>query len=368
MNASTNRSIFCDWTTAAMPPKKSGSPREPKVTLKTIANHLNLAMGTVSAALNDSAAARSIPEHTKQRILNAARELNYQPNYFARSLRLRRTFTIGVIADQIGDPYGALIISGIEMALRDTPYLFLTVVHRHDREVMRKYSQLLLTRGVEGFITVDSVFTEGLGLPAVAVAGHQQVDGVTNLIVDQKHAAHLALSHLLELGHRQIAFIRGQKTSSDSATRWEAICTVCQELGIVMHPELTVEIEGDGTSPQLGYPYAKELLASQRPFTALFAFNDLAAIGAISAFQEAGLRVPEDISVVGFDDLPMATFSKPQLTTIRQPLETMGQIAAKSLISRIESKAMHQAVIVIEPQLIVRASTGPARRNLHPLR
>src|SRR5580658_11087479 len=105
MNTSTNRSIFCDWTTAAMPPKKSSSPREPKVTLKTIANHLDLAMGTVSAALNDSAAARSIPEHTKQRILNAARELNYQPNYFARSLRLRRTFTIGVIADQIGDPY-----------------------------------------------------------------------------------------------------------------------------------------------------------------------------------------------------------------------------------------------------------------------
>ena len=329
------------------------------VTLKTIANHLNLTMGTVSAALNDSAAARSIPEHTKQRILHAARELNYQPNYFARSLRLRRTFTIGIIADQIGDPYGASVISGIELALRDTPYLFLTAVHRHDREVMRKYSQMLLTRGVEGFITVDSVFTEGLGLPTVAVAGHKNVEGVTNLIVDQMRAAHLALSHLLELGHREIAFIRGQKTSSDSATRWEAICAVCHELGIGIRPELTVEIEGDLTTPQLGYPYAKLLLAREQPFTALFAFNDLAAIGAIYAFHEAGLRVPEDISVIGFDDLPMAAFSNPQLTTIRQPLESMGQIAARTLISRIETKATHQAVIVIEPELIIRASTGP---------
>jgi LacI family transcriptional regulator len=132
-----------------------------------------------------------------------------------------------------------------------------------------------------------------------------------------------------------------------------------------MHPELTVEIEGDFTTPQLGYPYAKMLLAQERPFTALFAFNDLAAIGAISALREVGLRVPEDVSVIGFDDLPMATFSTPQLTTIRQPLERMGQVAARTLISRIESKARHQAIIVVEPQLIVRASTGPVRPNLH---
>src|SRR6266704_1329201 len=124
-----------------MPHKRRPASGERRVTLKTIADHLGLATGTVSAALNDSAAARTIPDHTKRRILDAARELNYQPNYFARSLRLQRTYTIGVITEQIGDPYGAVVISGIEEALRDTEYLFLTVVHRHDRRVLQNYSR-----------------------------------------------------------------------------------------------------------------------------------------------------------------------------------------------------------------------------------
>src|SRR6202047_1334779 len=135
--------------------KKKGRG-ERRVTLKTIAGHLSLTPGTVSAALNNSPASKSIPEHTKQRILDAARELNYRPNYFARSLRLQRTYTIGVIAEQIGDPYGAMIISGIEEYLRESEYFFLTVIHRHDHRVLQNYSQMLVTRGVEGFITVDT--------------------------------------------------------------------------------------------------------------------------------------------------------------------------------------------------------------------
>src|ERR1700759_3116745 len=136
--------------------KRTPDRNEPKVTLQTLAKHLGLTAGTISAALNDSAAAKAIPEHTKRRILDAARELNYQPNYFARSLRMKRTYTIGVIAEQIGDPYGAMIISGIEECLRDTEYFFLTVVHRHDPRILQNYSQMLVTRGVEGFITVDT--------------------------------------------------------------------------------------------------------------------------------------------------------------------------------------------------------------------
>ena len=116
--------------------------KEPRVTLKTLAEHLHLTAGTISAALNDSAAARAIPEHTKRRILEAARELNYKPNDFARSLRLQRTYTIGVIAQQIGDPYGAGIISGIEEYLRNTEYFFLTVIHRHDQRILQTYSQI----------------------------------------------------------------------------------------------------------------------------------------------------------------------------------------------------------------------------------
>jgi DNA-binding LacI/PurR family transcriptional regulator len=344
--------------------KRTTDRNESKVTLQTLAKHLNLAAGTISAALNDSPAARAIPEHTKQRILEAARELNYRPNYFARSLRLQRTYTIGVIAEQIGDPYGAMVISGIEEHLRESEYFFLTVIHRHDRRVLQNYSQMLVTRGVEGFITVDTSITERPSRPTVAVAGHAAVPGVTNLILDQKLAARLVLTHLLELGHRDVAFMKGQTASSDSATRWAAICAASDELGVRIRPELVVQIEQDLTTPQLGYPYAKGLLARKRPFTALFAYNDLSAIGAIWAFREAGLCVPQDISVVGFDDVPLAIFSDPQLTTIRQPLQRMGQIAAKTLIDQIEQRAEFQPEIVIEPELIVRASSGPARRPL----
>jgi DNA-binding LacI/PurR family transcriptional regulator len=344
--------------------KRTTDRNESKVTLQTLAKHLSLTAGTISAALNDSPAARAIPEHTKRRILEAARELNYRPNYFARSLRLQRTYTIGVIAEQIGDPYGAMVISGIEEYLRESEYFFLTVIHRHDRRVLQNYSQMLVTRGVEGFITVDTSITERPSRPTVAVAGHAVVPGVTNLILDQKLAARLVLTHLLELGHREIAFMKGQPDSSDSATRWAAICAASEELGVRIRPELVVQIEQDLTTPQLGYPYAKGLLARKRPFTALFAYNDLSAIGAIWAFREAGLCVPEDISVVGFDDVPLAVFSDPQLTTIRQPLQRMGQIAAKTLIDQIERRSEFQPEIVIEPELVVRASTGPARRPL----
>jgi DNA-binding LacI/PurR family transcriptional regulator len=340
-------------------PLKKNPDGERRVTLKMIAEHLGLATGTVSAALNNSAAARTIPEHTKQKIQDAARELNYQPNFFARSLRLQRTYTIGVITEQIGDPYGAVVISGIEEALRDTEYLFLTVVHRHDPKVLQNYSRMLTSRGVEGFITVDTSIEEEPALPTVAIAGHHTVPKVTNLILDQKHAARLALTHLLELGHREIAFMKGQPTSSDAATRWASICSVCEELNICIRPELTVQIQDDLATPQLGYPFAKELIARGHHFTAIFAYNDLSAIGAIWALQDAGIRVPDDVSVVGVDDVPIASFSNPALTTVRQPLEQMGRIAARTLIERIENRCEFRPEIVIEPELVVRASSGP---------
>jgi len=331
-----------------------------KVTLKTIADHLGLTPGTVSAALNNSAAARSIPEHTKERILQAARELNYRPNFFARTLRLKRTFTIGVIASQIGDDYGSQVINGIEHYLQQRNFFFLTVVHRHDPKLMASYSQLLLSRGVEGLISVDTSVTETLSVPTVAVAGHQIVAGVTNIILDHKKAVRLALEHLKNLGHEDIAFLKGQPFSSDSASRWSAICEVSEELGIRIRPELTVQIEGTDSTPNLGYPVGKELLARRTPFTALFAYNDISAIGAIWAFREAGLRLPEDVSVVGFDDIPGAAFSNPALTTVRQPLIRMGQIAAHTLVDQIEGRGEYQPEIAVEAEFVVRASTGPA--------
>ncbi len=343
-----------------LPRKKSGTRSSDKVTLKTIATHLGLTAGTVSAALNNSPAARSIPEHTKNRIIAAAQELNYRPNFFARTLRLKRTYTIGVIAEEIGDAYGAMVISGIEEYLRKNDYFFLTVIHRHDPKLLQTYAQMLLTRGVEGFITTDTSIMEKLALPTVAVAGHERVEGVTNIVLDHKRAARLALEHLKKLGHKEIAFIRGQTISSDSAVRWSAICEVAEELGIRIRPELTIQLEGTDSTPAIGYPFAKQLLARKQPFTALFAYNDISAIGSIWAIKEAGLRVPEDISVVGFDDIPGAAYANPGLTTVRQPLVRMGQIAAQTVVDEIEGRGEYVQEIAIVPEFVVRESTGPA--------
>jgi DNA-binding LacI/PurR family transcriptional regulator len=328
------------------------------VTLKAVAEHVGFSPGTISAVLNNAPSARHIPQLTRNRILAAAQELNYQPNFFARSLRRKRTSTLGVIVHDIGEGYGSLVVAGIESHTRQKDYFFLTGVHRHDPNIFEKYAALLLQRGVEGFITVDLNLPHSLPLPTVAVSGHGHTEGATNIVVDHRLAAQLALRHLLDLGHRDIAVMRGQPESSDSAPRWEAIAEVASELGVPIRPELTVQIETDESSPRLGYPYATELLARKHKFTALFAYNDVSAIGAIRAFQEAGLRVPQDISVMGFDDIPGAAFHYPSLTTVRQPLRRMGEIAAETLMNRLEGNKDYPAEIAVAPELIVRESTG----------
>ncbi len=334
------------------------------VTLKAVAERVGLTPGTVSSVLNDAPSAKAIPQHTKNRILAAARELNYRPNFFARSLRKKRTYTIGVITEEIGDPYGAMVISGIEGYLRRNNYFFLTVVHRHDPQLLEQYSSILLARGVEGFITVDTSVRHAMPIPTVAVAGHVKVKGVTNIILNHNQAARLALTHLAELGHKQIAFIRGQPFSSDSEDRWESICAVAQEMAIEISPELTRQLDEDDPSPEMGYRFTKELLSSKKCFTALFAYNDVSAIGAIRAIQELGLRIPRDISVVGFDDIREAAYQTPRLTTVRQPLREMGETAARTLVERIEGRKEYPSEIAIEPTLVIRDSTGPA--SPHP--
>jgi DNA-binding LacI/PurR family transcriptional regulator len=218
----------------------------------------------------------------------------------------------------------------------------------------------LVDRGVEGFITVDTLVDRPLPLPTVAIPGHQRVEGVTNILLDHRKGAWLALNHLIELGHREIAFMKGSAVSPDSEDRWKAMCEVAKELGLQMDQDLFVQLEGDDATPQLGYPFAVNLLARRRPFTALFAYNDISAIGSILAFQQAGFRVPEDISVVGFDDIRIAAHNNPSLTTVRQPLELMGETAARTLLSRIEYREDSPADIKIEPDLVIRNSTTRA--------
>lgn len=340
--------------------KKREDHKHRTVTLKAVAQRVGLTPGTVSAVLNNSPASRSVPQHTKNRILATARELNYRPNFFARSLRVKRTFTIGVITEEIGDAYGAMVISGIERYLRQHGFFFLTVAHRHDTKLLETYSHLLLQRGVEGFITVDTSMIEPMPRPTVAVAGHRSVKDVTNLVLDHRTAALMALKHLTDLGHARIVFMKGPGSSSDSEVRWKAIVDVAEDLGIPIRPELTIQLDGDKVTPDMGYCYVKELLSQKDPFTALFGYNDSTAIGAIRAMHEAHLRVPDDVSVVGFDDIQGAAYSYPSLTTVRQPLEKMGEIAASTLLSRIDDSEPYVPEIAIEPEFVVRDSTARA--------
>src|SRR2546421_5478943 len=332
------------------------------ISLKTLAEHLGLSKTAVSLVINRVPAARSIPQRTQELIRTAARELNYRPNHLARSLRQQRSYTIGVVVPEISEGYAALVMSGIENHLLQEGYFYFVVSHRHRQDLIEEYPLLLQQRAVEGLIAVDTAFTEGVQVPLVAVSGHRDVPGVTNIILNHALAATLALEHLTKLGHRKMAFIKGQEFSSDTAVRWDSVREAAQALGIQIKECLVVQLEGESSSPELGYQVTKKLLASGEPFTGLFAFNDISAIGAVQALREAGRRVPEDVSVVGFDDIQSAAFQNPALTTVRQPLREMGVIAAETLLPRITvpPNAPYRKEIVVEPSLVVRASTATA--------
>jgi len=335
-------------------PERTKQPTHQGTTLKELAKHLGLTKGTVSAVLNDSPYARAIPQHTKDRIFAAARELNYHPNYFARTLRKKRTYTVGVICAEIGDAYGSVVISGIEKVLSDRHYFFVTVVHHHSEQLMKQYSDILKNRGSEGFITIDTTLSDAPPLPTIAVSGHREIAGVTNIVLDHTHAAQSVLSHLQGLGHRDVAVIKGQPLSIDSSARWEALAEVARQMELGFRSELVVQLPGDDPSPQLGYTITKDLLSRKVPFTALVAYNDISAVGAIRAIKETGMRVPEDISIVGFDDIREAAYHLPSLTTVRQPMRKMGAMAAEALLDRLEGRNRHEGGILVEPELVVR--------------
>jgi LacI family transcriptional regulator len=212
---------------------------------------------------------------------------------------------------------------------------------------------------VEGFILIDTVLEHSFKIPAVAVAGHRQFPGITNVVLDQRRAAELTLRHLYQLGHRKIAFMRGGSHSSDAEDRWECLKAVAHELGIVVRPELTVDLKLRVSTPELGFEPACELLNRKADFTALVSYDDIAAIGAIRAIRDQGMRVPEDISVVGFDDIQSAAFQNPSITTIRQPLHEMGTIAARILLQRVRGESAVPQTLSVLPELVIRESTCP---------
>ena len=339
-----------------------------QVSLKELAEHLGLAPATVSLVLNQSPVADSIPQVTKDRILAAARKYKYRPSYFARSLQARRSLTIGVMVPEVSEGYSASVMSGLEDYLLQEGYFYFVVSHRHRTDLIDEYPRLLLERSVDGLIAVDTPWTLSLSIPVVTVSGHNHVKGVTNIVLDHAHAAKVALLHLLQLGHRQLAFIKGQDFSSDTEVRWNNIEQVAHHLDLPICPALVTQLQGDSPSPNPGYVATRKLLAARKPFTALFAFNDISAMGAILALREANLRVPTDVSVVGFDDIQSAAYQNPGLTTVRQPMREMGRIAAEVLLRRIRQPESNsrEAEITVEPQLIVRGTTAPTSPSSSP--
>jgi DNA-binding LacI/PurR family transcriptional regulator len=329
------------------------------MSLKKLAAHLALSPATVSLVMNRSTVADSIPQETKDRIFAAARKFSYRPNFLARSLRSQRSFTIGVIVPEVSDGYSATVMSGIEDYLLQEGYFYLVASHRHRHDLIDEYPRLFLERSVDGLIAVDTPWHHNLSVPVVTVSGHNDAMGVVNIVLNHQRAAECALKHLGQLGHRQIAFIKGQAFSSDTEVRWSNIETVAGQLGLSISPKLVVQLEEDSPSPEVGFKATKRLLASHEPFTALFAFNDISAMGAIRALRQAGLRVPDDVSVVGFDDIQNAAYQNPGLTTVRQPLREMGRVAAEILLRRINRPGsdFHDRQTTVEPELIIRETT-----------
>jgi DNA-binding LacI/PurR family transcriptional regulator len=333
------------------------------VSLKFLANHLGLSPTTVSLVLNNSPRARSIPQGTKDRVREAARTFNYRPNFFARYLNNKKSFTVAVIVPEISEGYGASVLAAIETRLAREGYLHFVASHRWSAELIEETPRLLMERGVEGLILVNMPLEHPLPVPVVNIGGRKALRGVTNILLDNRRAGRLALEHLVELGHKRIAFFKGHPGSADTEDRWQGIYDAAQRLGISIDPELTIHLQRrsfppEPPVPEEGYMYAQKLLARKVDFTALFAFNDISAIGAMGALRDAHLRIPEDVSVVGFDDIQAAAFLNPPLTTVRQPLHHMGDLAAKSLLRRIAHIDKEPERLFVTAELVVRGSTS----------
>jgi LacI family transcriptional regulator len=332
------------------------------ISLKELARHLSLSPTALSLVLNGSPAARSIPKSTQDLIFAAAKKFNYRPNLLARSLRVRRTFAVGVLMPELSEGYASLVLAGIEEFLSSAGYMYLAMSHHHREKKIVEDTSLLWERGVEGIIVVDTPLSlVPQWLQMISVFGHERIPGATNVILNHDTAAHLALRHLRELGHREIAVIKGQSFRSDSEVRFQSILSAAAKLGLSIPAPRVVQMEGESPSPEIGYRAARKLLKGGASFTALFSFNDISAMGAMRAFQDAGFRVPLDVSVVGFDDVLGAAYHTPSLTTIRQPLRKMGMIAAETLIKRLGAETANSPEFIeVEPDLVVRESTGPA--------
>ena len=333
------------------------------MTLKELGRLAGVHPSTVARVLNDDPHQR-VSEEVRARIIALAREHGYQPNNLARSLRTKRSFVVGTVIPDIANPFFAILFRGVEDAMAAGGYS--VIMANTDDEEAREQRSITMLRGrqVDGLLlattrrhdpTIEAL--EAAEFPFVLVNRHTDpIPG--NAVVPDDHAgAVAAVEHLIALGHRRIAHIAGPDEMSTGYTRRQGYLDTIKRHRLPLDPDLVVlgSYRESG-----GYAAMRRLLGLPLPPTAVFAVNDLAAAGAIRAIEEAGLQVPRDISIVGFNDLSAVIGTARLLTTVRLPLQEMGAAAAERLLAHITGKNVSPKPVVIPVELVVRQSTGPA--------
>jgi DNA-binding LacI/PurR family transcriptional regulator len=333
------------------------------VTIQRVAREAGVSTMTVSRVLN---ARPDVSPETRRRVQQVIERLSYQPNAIARSLVSRRTRTLGLITADFGDYFFTEVISGAEVEARQHGYFFMLGSTERNLQDEPEYIRLLTERHVEGILFArpstepnNRHLVELLrkGVPVVTTAYHLPRAVLTVVDVDNVDGAQQATQFLFELGHEHIAMITGPSSWKSVKDRSQGYRLALKANGIASNPALVAE--GDW-SYQSGYAAIQKLLAHGKGFSAVFAQNDQMAIGAMRALRESGRRIPEDISVVGYDDIPAAEFSDPPLSTIRQPMRQVGATATRLLIEAIENPdGKRGEQVLLKTELVRRGSTVP---------
>jgi LacI family repressor for deo operon, udp, cdd, tsx, nupC, and nupG len=335
-----------------------------RVSIKDIAKAAEVSHSTVSRALSDSALVN--PE-TKARIQRLAQEMGYSPDAQARSLVMGRTQAIGVVVTTLTDPFIAEVVEAIESTAVDHGYTVILASSKAepDREIAAV--EVLRSKRVDGVIVTSSRvgalyqnLLDQLGVPVVLLNSHSTQSGpyTFSIAVNNRHGAHLATDHLIQLGHRRIAYITGPAAHSDDMERLAGYRQALTEAGYAPDPHLVVAGTGRVGGGERALP---RLLSLEQPPSAVFCYNDMTAIGLLHAARQAGLSVPHDMAVVGFDDIPLALYVYPPLTTIAQPKIEMGKQAMEMVLALMPGGDPDSATVsntVVEGRLIVRASSG----------
>lgn len=333
-----------------------------RVTISDVAKACGLAVSTVSNALSGKPYVR---KNTRQKVQEAAERLGYRPSAVARALRTNLSSTVGVLVPDISNPVFSWMVRGIDDVLfGEGRSLFVCSTEgREDKQI--QYMQALIDRRVDGLILI-SQHTHGEviedlldhGPPFVLIHRRRRGHKEDYVGIDNHSGMRVAMNHLMDLGHRRIAFIRGPSTSTSVEERFDAYQEINAEAGISMEANLV--FQGDYTI-EGGMQAGKFLLEQNPPPTAILAANDFSALGVIEAAMRLGFRVPEDVSVIGYDDIFIANMPQVQLTTVYQPKRAIGGAAATQLLRRIDSARRGRPKEVIFPvQLRVRATTAPA--------